>query len=142
MLALLQFQRESLIRKITGVDEAAARQSAVASGTTLLWLVKHVAQAEIQWMVRRFAGVTAELSETEVRPDDTAAAVIEDYRAASAQADAIALAATSLDELCRAQDVTPQVNLRWILAHLLEETARHAGHADILRELIDGSTGR
>jgi uncharacterized damage-inducible protein DinB len=142
LLALLQFQRESLIRKITGVDEAAARQSAVASGTTLLWLVKHVAQAEIQWMVRRFAGVAADLPEAEVRPDDTAAAVIEEYRAASAQADAIALAATSLDELCRAPDTTPQVNLRWILAHLLEETARHAGHADILRELIDGSTGR
>jgi uncharacterized damage-inducible protein DinB len=142
LLALLQFQRDSLIRKITGVDEAAARQSAVASGTTLLWLVKHLAQAEIQWMIRRFAGVAADLPDAEVGPQDTAASVIEGYRVASAQADAVALTATSLDEPCRAEHVIPPVNLRWILAHLLEETARHAGHADILRELIDGSTGR
>jgi uncharacterized damage-inducible protein DinB len=142
LLALLQFQRDSLIRKITGVDEAAARKSAVASGITLLWLVKHLAQAEIQWMVRRFAGLAAELPDAEVRPRDTAASVIESYRVASSQADAVALSASSLDELCRAEDVAPSVNLRWILAHLLEETARHAGHADILRELIDGSTGR
>ncbi len=106
LLALLQFQRESLIRKITGVDEAAARQSAVASGTTLLWLVKHVAQAELQWMVRRFAGVAAELPRLSAAGRH-AAAVIENYRAASAADDAIALAARSLDELCRAQDVSP-----------------------------------
>jgi hypothetical protein len=47
-----------------------------------------------------------------------------------------------IDEPCRTDGVSPQVNLRWVLAHLLYFTARHAGHADILRELIDGSTGR
>jgi len=52
------------------------------------------------------------------------------------------IVAADLDELCRSDDVAPRVNLRWVLAHLLEETARHAGHADILRELIDGETGR
>jgi acyl-CoA synthetase (AMP-forming)/AMP-acid ligase II len=52
------------------------------------------------------------------------------------------VAAASLDDLCPPFDDDPQVNLRWILTHLLEETARHAGHADILRELIDGDTGR
>ncbi|MGH3255691.1 MAG: DUF664 domain-containing protein [Streptosporangiaceae bacterium] len=45
-------------------------------------------------------------------------------------------------ELCRAPDVDSPINLRWVLTHLLEETARHAGHADIIRELIDGRTGR
>lgn len=142
LLALLQFQRESVIRKVSGVDETAARQSVVASGTTLLWLVKHLAQAEIQWMVRRFGGNEVDLPDAEVRLEDTAVSVIEAYRLASNRADAVALAAASLDEPCRSDDVSPQVNLRWVLAHLLEETARHAGHADILRELIDGSTGR
>lgn len=140
LLGLLQFQRDSLVRKVSGVDEAAARRSAVASGTTLLWLVKHLTQAETQWLLRRFAGVDVDLPDAEVRPEDTAASMIESYRAASAEADAVALSATSLDELCRASDT--DINLRWVLAHLLEETARHAGHADILRELIDGSTGR
>ena len=55
----------------------------------------------------------------------------------------IALRSESLDELCRQPETLPEVNLRWVLTHLLEETARHAGHADILhKELIDGQTGR
>jgi Protein of unknown function (DUF664) len=50
--------------------------------------------------------------------------------------------AAPLDQLCRRTDANPPVSLRWVLMHLLEETARHAGHADILRELIDGEVGR
>jgi uncharacterized damage-inducible protein DinB len=141
LLALLQFQRESLIRKVDGVDEAAARQSPVGSGTTLLWLLKHLAQAETRWVQVRFAGLDAVLPDDAVQPDDTVVAAIAGYRAASAQADTIAQTA-SLDDPCRGDDGGEPVNLRWVLAHLLEETARHAGHADILRELIDGSTGR
>jgi hypothetical protein len=89
----------------------------------------------------RFAGQNAPLPEDTVQPDDTTASVIAGYRAASAEADAVVRRA-QLDELCRGDDSADPVNLRWVLAHLLEETARHAGHADILRELIDGSTGR
>jgi hypothetical protein len=51
-------------------------------------------------------------------------------------------AVPSLDEVCRHVGDEAPVNLRWVLMHLLEETARHAGHADILRELVDGTTGR
>ncbi len=51
-------------------------------------------------------------------------------------------AAPALDEVCRRPTDEAPVNLRWVLMHLLEETARHAGHADILRELVDGHTGR
>lgn len=141
LLALLQFQRDSLIRKVDGVDEVAARQSPVGSGTTLLWLPKHLAQAELRWVLIRFAALDTALPDDVVQPDDTIASVIAGYRAASAHVDAIARTA-GLDDLCRSDDGGEQVNLRWVLAHLLEETARHAGHADILRELIDGSTGR
>jgi hypothetical protein len=142
LLALLQFQRDSLIRKVDGVDDRVARQSAVGSGTTLLWLPKHLAQAEIRWVIIRFAAVDATLPDDTVHVDDTAESVIAGYRAASAQADMIARSA-ALDEVCRGDDSGSEpVNLRWVLAHLLAETARHAGHADILRELIDGSTGR
>jgi len=141
LLALLQYQRDSLIRKVDGVEEEAARRSPVGSGTTLLWLLKHLAQAEIRWVVMRFAGLDAALPADTVQPGDTVASVIAGYRAACAQADAVARTA-GLDEPCRADDSGEPVNLRWVLAHLLEETARHAGHADILRELIDGSTGR
>jgi len=64
------------------------------------------------------------------------------YRVAWQQVDRVAFAGAGLDELCRLPDADPPVSLRWVLMHLLEETARHAGHADILRELIDGRTGR
>jgi hypothetical protein len=139
--ALLQYQRDSLVRKIAGVDEEAARSSAVSSGTTLLWLVKHLTQAELRWMVYRFGGEDIPLSGGSVGPDDTVTGVLAGYRAAWARVDAVA-AAASLDQECRRTSDEAPVNLRWVLLHLLEETARHAGHADILRELIDGTTGR
>jgi hypothetical protein len=139
--ALLQYQRDSLVRKIAGVDEGAARSSAVSSGTTLLWLVKHLTQAEVLWMVYRFGGEDIPLPDGSVGPDDTVTGVLAGYCVVWARVDAVA-AAASLDEECRRTSDEAPVNLRWVLLHLLEETARHAGHADILRELIDGTTGR
>jgi uncharacterized damage-inducible protein DinB len=142
VLALLQYQRESLVRKVTGVDEVAARTALVGSGTTLLWLVKHLATAESLWILRRFAGQDVDLPDEAVHPEDTVDGAVDAYRATWRRVDAIVSSAPSLDESCRdTGDVAP-ANLRWVLMHLLEETARHAGHADILRELIDGHTGR
>ncbi|HLN42037.1 MAG TPA: DinB family protein [Acidimicrobiales bacterium] len=140
--ALLQYQRDSLVRKASGVDEAAARRSLVGSGTTMLWLIKHVARAESLWIQRRFAGEELNLPDDTVHPDDTLAAALEAYRTTWTRTDSIVASASSLDESCRDVGDEAPVNLRWVLMHLLEETARHAGHADILRELIDGSTGR
>ena len=81
LLALLQYQRDSLIRKVEGADQVAARQSPVGSGTTLLWLPKHLAQAEIQWVVVRFAALDAVLPDDTVQPDDTTASIVAGYRA-------------------------------------------------------------
>jgi Protein of unknown function (DUF664) len=138
LLALLQYQRESLVRKVIGLDEAAASHVAVPSGTTLVWLVEHLASAESSWVEARFAGrpTTAPAA-----PAASLDAAIARYRATWSRVDEV-LADAELDDVCRADEVTPPVNLRWVLAHLLEETARHAGHADILRELVDGTTGR
>ncbi len=77
-----------------------------------------------------------------MHPHDTLAAAVEQYRATWARTDTIVSAAPSLDQSCRDVGDEAPVNLRWVLMHLLEETARHGGHADILRELIDGDTGR
>ncbi len=89
-------------------------------------------------VVQRFAGRDVEDQGSNVVTIGTAIAA---YRHTWARVDAI-VAAASLDDLCRGLGDEPLANLRWVLMHLLEETARHAGHADILRELIDGSTGR
>ncbi len=141
LMTLLQYQRESLVRKVSGVDEAAARRQYVASGTNLLWLIKHVAHAETIWVVQRFAGEPAGPDHSPVNPDDTLAAAIDAYRQTWARVDLI-VSTASLEDTCRGMGDDAPVNLRWVLMHLLEETARHAGHADILRELIDGSVGR
>jgi uncharacterized damage-inducible protein DinB len=139
---LLQFQRDSLVRKVAGVDDRAARTSPVGSGTTLLWLMRHMSHAESLWILCRFAGEETDLPDEALSPTDTLAAAVETYRRSWPRVDAVVAAATSLDERCRAVGDEGPVNLRWVLMHLLEETARHAGHADILRELIDGRTGR
>jgi len=142
--ALLQYQRESLVRKVTGVDEAAARHTLVDSGTTLLWLTKHMAHAESLWIQRRFAGLeippVLDGDGFSLATDDTIASLCHAYQEAAARTDEIASAAAGPDAPLALG--THGLTLRWALAHVTEETARHAGHADILRELLDGATGR
>jgi uncharacterized protein DUF664 len=139
--ALLQYQRESLVRKVTGLDEISAHWSPVGTGTSMLWLIRHMAGAEVTWVLRRFAGQEPVPAGGEP-PAATLQAAVGAYRHVWERVDAVAFAGASLDDLCRRPDAGAPVSLRWVLMHLLEETARHAGHADILRELIDGSTGR
>jgi hypothetical protein len=141
--ALLQYTRESLVRKVEDVSESDARRRFVSSDTTLLWLLKHVRMAETLWVCERFANDGTVVPDDTVVESDTAADAVAAYRATWALTDAVIFGAASLDEVCRGPGAgDPPVNLRWVLAHLVEETARHAGHADILRELLDGSTGR
>jgi hypothetical protein len=140
--ALLQYQRDSLVKKVSGVSEEGARTSPVTSGTSLLWLIRHMARAESLWLLHRFAGHAPVVDDDEVRPEDTVESAIAAYRETWPRTDAVVVSALNLDVPCRDTDGEAPVSLRWVLMHLLEETARHAGHADILRELIDGQTGR
>jgi hypothetical protein len=142
VLALLQYQRESLARKLSGVSDEAARVRFVDSGTSLLWLAKHMTRAETVWFLVRFAGLDVPIPDDTVLPDDSLEDAVATYRAMWPRVDRI-VADASLDDRCaRPEPALDPVNLRWVLMHLLEETARHAGHADIIRELVDGDTGR
>lgn len=141
LLMLLQYQRDSVVRKVTGIGDGLARERVVGSETTLLWLLKHLARAETLWVTHRFAGEDTGLVDDTVGPDDTVAAALASYRHTWERVDKV-VAAASLNDLCRRPDTDEAVNLRWVLMHLLEETARHAGHADIIREQLDGQTGR
>jgi len=134
--ALLQYCRDSFLRKLDGVDDATARRELLPTPTTLLWLTRHLSYAEDIWVTQRFAGEASGHSEA-----GSLAGAIDVYRATWARTDAI-VAAASFDDVCRNVDVEPNVNLRWVVVHLIEETARHAGHADVIRELLDGATGR
>jgi hypothetical protein len=142
MLALLRFQRESLIAKVEGLDEQSATSVVMPSGTTLLWLVQHLARAETQWIVYRYLGESPRDEDPGAAPTGAVDHAVTEYRRAAQRTDATLSSGVDLDQLCATTGSEPTVSLRWVLAHLLEETARHAGHADILRELTDGATGR
>jgi hypothetical protein len=141
LVSLLQFQRESLVRKVAGVGPAEAVASPVASGTSLLWLVKHLTWAELAWFRWRVMGEDIELPDDEVAEGDTIESAIADYQAAWERV-APVLAEGDLDAVMLRDDGQPPCNLRFVIGHMVEETARHAGHADILREMLDGATGR
>ena len=144
LLALLRYQRESLVSKVEGITPEQAAWSPVPSGTNLLWLITHMADAEVSWMVRRFAGLATDVIEEPpvASADGALIAAVTRYRATWDETDALVAVASGPEARCAGDDTQPPVTLRWVLAHLLEETARHAGHADILRELIDGRVGR
>ncbi|MDA2804515.1 DinB family protein [Nocardiopsis suaedae] len=141
--------RVSVEEKAAGLSDGDARRRLVPSRTTLAGLLRHLALVERNWFGHVLQGIpSGELgldptdpdSTWELRPGDTVASLTEDYRRACAESRAAA-ARFALEDAVP-QPELGRVTLRWIYVHMIEETARHAGHADILREQTDGSTGR
>jgi uncharacterized damage-inducible protein DinB len=146
--AFLDFHREVLIRKVAGLSEADARRSRVPSRTTLAGLVKHMIGVERGWFQRVLAQRPAEQignnvgggdESWELEPDETVESLVEAYRQTCEQSRRTA-AGFSLDDAVPHRRLG-RVSLRWIYVHMIEETARHVGHADILREQTDGAAG-
>ena len=143
LLDFLGYLRECVVRKAADLDEDTVRRPGVPSGTSLLGLIKHLTRVEVAWFQWVFAGLEITLPANDLTDADTPASVMEAYRRACRESDAICMAVADLDRLSARAGVAPEpMSLRWILVHMVEETARHAGHADILREQIDGATGR
>ena len=143
----LDFQRASVVWKATGLSDADAARQLLPSITTVSGLIRHLADVERSWMREDMAGeqgVPYRWSDADpdgefrVTADDSLAEIIADYEAACAESRAVA-ARYTLDDVSVAQE--GRFSLRWILLHLTEETARHLGHVDVLRELLDGATG-
>ena len=143
-LAFLNFVRSCLLKKLEGLDEEQQRRRLVVSETTLLGLVRHSIDGERYWFGyvvggdEQYADVDFGM---DVPDDRTSADVVAAYRAAVADSDAI-IRERGLDAAAMRWDWEVPKSVRWVVAHMTGETARHAGHADILRELIDGVTGR
>ena len=141
-LAFLRYLRAAVDATLEGVSEADARRSLVASRTTLLGVAKHLTTVERYWGQRRLVGadVVDDDDGFTLTPGDTVDSVRRNYAEAAARTDENVEACDDLDRpLARS---SRGLTLRWMLAHMVEETARHAGHADILRELIDGRSRR
>jgi len=146
--AWLDFQRDTLALKCDGLTGEQLRERTVPpSGLSLLGLVRHMAEGERQWFAMVLGGeqvpyhyYTDDNPEAEFDVDDAdVAEAFATWRAECAEARARAAAAPSLDTT-GTQD-GKDFPLRWIMVHMIEEYARHNGHADLLRERIDGAVG-
>jgi hypothetical protein len=146
----LDRQRAAIIGKIEGLDDAAARKLPTASALSLLGIVKHCALWERRWFQviaagRKFPGEWPEGDYTGMAEDfvvdenDTVEHWVAYYREQIEQSRAVA-ASMDLDTRCARPDII-DCNLRYVIFGMIAETARHAGHADIIRETLDGSTG-
>jgi uncharacterized damage-inducible protein DinB len=151
LVAFLDYQRQTFLLKCAGLNPAqlVARPSPPSS-LSLLGLLRHLTEVEFGWLHARFSGeqdreiygpgdADLEVSEADEHSVAAAFALYAEFVARSQQI----VAEAELDALTK--DAHPRTgehfSLRWVLQHLLEEYARHNGHADLLREATDGSVG-
>lgn len=159
LLAFLDVYRQTMVMKIEGSSEEQARWAPTEQANSLLALILHLTGVERGWFQGTIAGrehgrtgddewreATAasriRLLLTGLGFDSTesvtVAEAVEAYRAECERSNEVMREISSLDDSCKGE---PGFSVRWVLMHMLEETARHAGHADITRELIDGAVG-
>jgi uncharacterized damage-inducible protein DinB len=147
----LDWQRDALIKRVDGLSEEQARMRPTVSALSLLSIIKHSAIWERRWFQvivagRSFSGEWPECADEgvdatfQLADDDSIETVVADYRAQIAEANEILMTA-DLEAPCAFAPLSDR-SVRWVAMHLIEETARHAGHADIIRESIDGTAGR
>ncbi len=138
----LNAMRAGVLKKLAGLSELDARRSTVPSGTSLAGLLQHLTFVESHWFEHIVAGRPASRGRRsmEVDPGVTLARLRAEYRAACQTSDDIAVSVGDPGAPVTRGGKTH--DLRWVLISVLGETARHAGHADIIREQVDGRTGR
>ena len=151
LLGYLAQQRYGLRLTAFGLTDDQARATPAASALSVGGLIKHVAAMERGWInivMQRDEKTQEEYADDfRVGPDETLASVLAGYDAAAAETDAVVATITDLGQAVPVPKGVPWFpddveawSVRWVLLHLIEETARHAGHADIVRESIDGAT--
>jgi len=149
--AWLDFHRATLLSKCEGLEDTQLRTRSVPpSSLSLLGLVRHMSEVERSWFRRCLAGEEAAplyYSEDDEDGDfdGVDAADVADnfasYREEVTACRAVAAEHDELDTIAKRRRHGNDVSLRWIYVHMIEEYARHNGHADLLRERIDGATG-
>jgi uncharacterized damage-inducible protein DinB len=145
--AYLDYHRATLLKKVDGLSDEDLRRPMTKSGLTMLGLVKHLAYVERWWFQVCYAGSDANLVFTKedpdadwrVEPGETTAEILAFYKENVETARQL-VAGADLDSRARRPGFE-KYSLRWIMVHMVEEVARHNGHADIMREMIDGVTG-
>ena len=145
LLAFLDQQRDVVVWKLEGLtDDQLRRRPLASSSLYLLGLVKHLAGVEWYWLCEIFGRPAESYSlvvsdDVEVEEGDTTESVLADYARARAASDQ-AIAELDLDATATTW-LGDTVSFRWAILHVIEESTRHVGHADLVREHIDQTTG-
>ena len=146
----LDWYRSVVERKVVGLTVVDATRPMTPTGMSALGVVKHLGWVERGWFRETFAGEDVEAidvdgdnsAEFAISSEDTIDSVIGFYRNEAEESRRISRTADSLDALSvKETPYRERVSLRWVMVHVLEETARHAGHLDLMREEIDGQVG-
>ena len=134
--------REGILKKLAGLSDEDARRSTVDSGTNVAGLVQHLTFVESMWFEGIVAGRKPARGDRSMRVHASVSlrTLRAEYRAACAASNEIIAEVGDADAPVTRNG--KRRDLRWVLLAVIEETARHAGHADIIREQIDGQTGR
>lgn len=140
LLRWLAFLRGAVLRNIEGLSDDQARWTPPGTLIPLIGIVNHLTRVEWRWIDGKMRGQETSRSEEEFRPgeDLTVSAAVTAYTERARATEAAVRAIPSLTEPAHDEH---GADLRWVLLHLVNETARHAGHADAVRELLDGTTG-
>jgi len=140
LLSWLRFLRGAVMRKVEGLNEEDAHWRPDGALISLLGIVNHLTHVEWRWVEGAMLGREVSRREEEFHPGPelTVGVALAAYRERATITNDAARSMPSLDEPTKRADGT---DLRWVLLHLINETARHAGHADATRELLDGTTG-
>lgn len=141
LLSWLGFLRDAVIRRVEGLSEEQARWTPEGRLLPLLGIVNHLTHVEWRWIDGGMLGQPWSRGEAEFRPGPelTVGAAVAAYRQRAASTDAT-VRSLPLSAPCH-RDADRGYDLRWVLLHLIHETAQHCGHADATRELLDGTTG-
>jgi hypothetical protein len=139
LLSWLGVLRGAVRRKASGIDDDQARWTPDGRLTCLLGIVTHLTAVEWRWIDGGMLGEPVHRSEDEFSPGNPTpiADALARYQQRASHTDEV-VRYLPLDAPCAME---PGTDLRWVLLHLLNETARHAGHADAVRELLDGTVG-
>ena len=151
LMALLHYVRNTVARKCEGLSDELARQAPLPASplTTVSGLVSHLRWVEHWWFESRFLGLENRTPESDDDPDYEMtiglsvplSRLLEEYAEQCRVCDAV-IAEHPLDQRAvHPVSTGDHPTLRWIILHLIEETARHNGHIDIIRETVDGTTG-
>jgi len=151
LLAFLAQQREAARNAAYGLTEDQARMATTGSTLSIGGLIKHLAAAEESWIDKVLDCDTSDpgdyaayMAGFHLQPTETMADVLRRYEEVATRTDAVIAGVADLDRAVELPKGVPwfpeDASVRWVLLHLVEETARHAGHADIIRECLDGAT--